>query len=322
MWQRVSAVLCLFVVSPLVAEYLLGSLPMSMLVALPVMALLYGSGAVLVRELARRTGRGWATMLLLACAYGVVEEGLITQSLFNPNYLHLRLLDYGYLPALGTAAPWLIYVIGLHVAWSIGVPIGLIDALFVDRRTEPWLGRPGLAVVSVLFLAGAALVASFTYKQAPFIASSAQLGVTVAVVIALVVVAFLLPKTPPAAAAGRAPHPVVVFLVAFLCGSGFVGALLWAPVFHLPWIATTALLLGCVLGTVAFTTAFARKRAWTDRHRFALAAAGLCVYTWLGFVNDHSMHPGDPLAPHVALVCGFAVLAWIAGARAFARTLA
>jgi hypothetical protein len=47
----------------------------------------------------------------------------------------------------------------------------------------------------------------------------------------------------------------------------------------------------------------------------------LCVYTWLGFVNDHSMHPGDPLAPHVALVCGFAVLAWIAGARAFARTM-
>jgi hypothetical protein len=321
MRQRLSAVLCLFVVSPLVAEYLLGSLPMSMLAALPVMALLYGSGAILVRELARRAGRGWATMLLLACAYGFVEEGLITQSLFNPNYLHLRLLDYGYIPALGIGLPWLIYVIGLHVVWSIGVPVALTEALFVDRRTAPWLGKPGLVVVSGLFLAGAALVASFTYKQAPFIASPAQLGATVAIVVALGIVAFRLPKT-PASAEGGVPHPVVVFLVALLCGSVFVGAELWAPAFNLSWIVATALLLCGGLVAGSFVIAFARRGGWTDRHRFALMAAGLCVYMWLGFVNDHSMHPGDPLAPHVALVCGFAVLAWIAGARAFARTLA
>ena len=84
----------------------------------------------------------------------------------------------------------------------------------------------------------------------------------------------------------------------------------------------TALLLCGGLVAGSFVIAFARRGGWTDRHRFALMAAGLCVYMWLGFVNDHSMHPGDPLAPHVALVCGFAVLAWTAGARAFARTLA
>ena len=93
MWRRLPAVLSLFILSPLIAEYLLGSMPMSMIAILPVMAAMYGSGAVLIREVVRRTGRGWPSMILLAIAYGLIEEGFVTQSLFNPNYLHLRLLD-------------------------------------------------------------------------------------------------------------------------------------------------------------------------------------------------------------------------------------
>src|SRR3954470_3691604 len=97
--------LCLFLASPLVGEYLLGSLPASMIFLLPLMAAMYGSAAILIREWARRTGRGWTSIFLVATAYGLFEEGFVTQSLFNPNYLHLRLLDYGWLPSLGTALP-------------------------------------------------------------------------------------------------------------------------------------------------------------------------------------------------------------------------
>ena len=60
---------------------------------------MYGTGAVFIRELVRHTRRGWPSLILLATAYGFVEEGCVTQSLFNPNYLHLRLLDYGYAPS-------------------------------------------------------------------------------------------------------------------------------------------------------------------------------------------------------------------------------
>ncbi|MGZ3305306.1 MAG: hypothetical protein ACXU8U_05540, partial [Asticcacaulis sp.] len=138
--NRLFAVLSLFFLSPLIAEYLLGSLPMSMIAILPLMAALYGSGALLIREIVRRTGRGWPSLILLATAYGLIEEGFVTQSLFNPNYLHLRLLDFGFIPALGTALPWLVFVISIHVIWSISVPIALAEALFRDRREEPWLG--------------------------------------------------------------------------------------------------------------------------------------------------------------------------------------
>lgn len=47
------------------AEYLRGDLPLKMLPALIVLAPAYGGGAILIREAARRTGRGWPTMLLL-----------------------------------------------------------------------------------------------------------------------------------------------------------------------------------------------------------------------------------------------------------------
>jgi hypothetical protein len=48
---------------------------------------LYGTVAVLIREITRRTGRGWPTILLLGAAFGLVQAGLIDQSLFNPGYL-------------------------------------------------------------------------------------------------------------------------------------------------------------------------------------------------------------------------------------------
>jgi hypothetical protein len=53
---------------PLVGKYLLGNVSIVEIGALPILALLYGSGAVLIRELARRGGRGWPTILTLGLA--------------------------------------------------------------------------------------------------------------------------------------------------------------------------------------------------------------------------------------------------------------
>jgi hypothetical protein len=57
---------------------------------------LYGGGAVLIREVVRRRGGGWPAIVVLAAAFGVVEEGLATQSLFNPDHAHQHLLSSGY----------------------------------------------------------------------------------------------------------------------------------------------------------------------------------------------------------------------------------
>ncbi|MDI6105080.1 hypothetical protein QLQ12_41500 [Actinoplanes sp. NEAU-A12] len=48
---------------------------------------LYGSVAVLIREVARRRGGGWPVMVLLAAAFGLVQAGVVDQSLFDRGAL-------------------------------------------------------------------------------------------------------------------------------------------------------------------------------------------------------------------------------------------
>ena len=86
--RRIAPVFVLLFLSPAVAEVLLGSTPLSKLS--PVTFLLYtgfyGAGAVIIRELVRRRGLSWSRIILLALAFGLLEEGIVTQSLFNPHY--------------------------------------------------------------------------------------------------------------------------------------------------------------------------------------------------------------------------------------------
>ncbi len=79
--RRVLPAITLFFVAPLVAEFLLGDLPLKLLGALIILAPMYGGGALLVRELVRRSGRGWPSILMLAFAYAVIEEAFTTQTL-------------------------------------------------------------------------------------------------------------------------------------------------------------------------------------------------------------------------------------------------
>src|ERR1700679_1217800 len=147
--RKISAVITLFFVTPFVAEYLLGDLPLKLLAALTVLAPAYGGAAVLIRETARRTGRGWPTMLMLGAAYTLIGEGLVTQSLFNHDYLKMQmhLLDPAYIPALGIGGWWTLFMFNLHTFWSMGVSIALVEALFPAEAETPWLGLVGDSVV-------------------------------------------------------------------------------------------------------------------------------------------------------------------------------
>lgn len=59
--------------------------PVGLLAGELFVAPLYGTVAVLVREAARRAGRGRPTILLLCAAAGLAQAGLIDQSLFHPR---------------------------------------------------------------------------------------------------------------------------------------------------------------------------------------------------------------------------------------------
>lgn len=313
MFRRSAPAFVLFLLTPLVAEYLLGDLLLSQLAIVLVLAPLYGAGAVFIRELARRNGRGWPTILTLALAYGLLEEGFATQSLFNPHYLGLRLLDFGFIPALGISSAWTVFVLSLHVAWSIGVPIALTELLFRARRTEPWLGNFGFYGFALLFVLGVVVVGAHTAKVEHFIASRAQFAVTGLLILLISVAAFRFfpadhDSPPETASSGCAPNPWLLGLAAFAAGSTFELTARLAPQLHLPAHLAVVLMLGLEAGVVALVAWSSRRKGWSDTHRFALAAGGLFVYCWWGYVIQKDLHSTAGVAGHSVFAIAAVVL--------------
>lgn len=308
--RRAAPALGLFFLAPLVAEYLLGNVPSEEILALPVLALMYGGGAVLIREVARRTGRGWSTILLLALAYGVIEPGLFDHSLFNPSFEILNAQrSPSYLPALGvSAAQALSFPVG-HAVWSISVPIVVVEALVPRRRTAPWLGRIGLAGAAAAYLLGGAVVFDWAVRTERFLPSVPQMVSAATVAVALIGVAFAVrkprteqspveqPRTagePPAGQAlvgsppvdgdgasppplgRRAPRPWLVGVAAFVAAGMFSARdeSWWSVAIGVAVIAVTTVVV----------IRWSRRTGWGAPHRLALAGGALLTYVWLGFV--------------------------------------
>lgn len=271
----------LIFVAPLVAEFLLGNLPIKLLPALIVLAPMYGGGALLIREVVRRTQRGWPSILLLGMAYAIFEEAFTTQSLFNPNYLKLNLglLAPAYIPSLGIGAWWTLWMLMVHGIWSISTPIALVEACVPDRARTAWLERAGLAVVGVVFLFGAAANTAIGYRQDRFVASVAQFLGAAAVMLLLVILALLLPKRKENSRAGAAPSAWVVGGAALLFGS----AALLVPM-QWGWGAV-AELIGLDVVMVLAVLAWSRRGGWGLRHQLALGAGAALAYGWHAFLQ-------------------------------------
>jgi len=281
MFRRVLPAISLFFLAPFISEYLLGDFPLTKLGYLLILAPLYGGGALLIREIVRRTGKGWPTILMLAFAYAVLEEAFTTQTLFNPNYLklNLHLLDPAYISALGIGGWWTIFVLTLHTVWSISTSIALVEACVPARATTPWLRWPGLALDSILFVLAAIASTRFEIQHDGFIATKMQFVVSGIVVIVAVIAAFLLPARPPATKSTPAPSPWLPGAMALMAGSLFlIVPRNWA------WGAV-AIYIGLDLIVIFGITAMSRRSGWGGSHRLALAAGAALAYGWHAFLQ-------------------------------------
>ncbi|MFD8572999.1 hypothetical protein [Streptomyces sp. NPDC059639] len=290
----------LFLLAPLVGEFLLGNQPVTQLPGLVLFAPLYGGGALLIREVARRAGRGWPTMIVLAAAYALVEEGPVDQMLWNPHYGGFDIgaaYSATHVPLLGTSVQLLQDVLAMHTVWSICVPIALVET-FCRDRTRPWLGGLGLTVTALVFGAGAVFLGFAQAQSEEFVASAGQFagaGLTIAV---LIVLAFAVGRRPRPRRDAQAPAPLTVGATAFAVSSVY-----WARDL-LPDEAVPAwVLVGvwCVLaaGAVVLFGRWARGLGWDARHRLALAGGALLTYAWVGFE-----HGWDMGVPHTLSVSG------------------
>lgn len=283
--------------APLIAEFASGNLPVIYVWLLVIYAPLYGGAAVLIRDLGRRSARPWPVIFTLGLAYGVLEESFVSFSLFNPDYADLRLLDFGWIPALGIGSWWTTFVVLLHAVWSICVPIAVVEALAGDLADRPWLTPHGLAWAAIAAGLGAAATVGITLSEDDFVPSLAQLTGAAVAVTALVALAGWLARTPPRhpsrladdsavsakvrpeltrsarsqAPVRSAPDPrrlaaaSVGATVLFVAGAAQSGSAL----------AVVAVYLVLVAWGVTAVRRWSARPGWSTRHRLALATGAL-----------------------------------------------
>ncbi|MEO3784070.1 hypothetical protein ABGB12_12110 [Actinocorallia sp. B10E7] len=301
----------LLVLSPICAEYLIGYLeimsrPLELLVGLLFLAPLYGTVAVMIREAVRRTGRGWPSILLLGAAFGLIQAGLIDQSLFNPAFIDDPFWDQERLPTLipglGISANHALTFIAGHAIWSFAAPIAVVESCVPRIADRPWLGKVGTSVMVALY--ALAVLVFFHEHTEHFMATPAQLGTTAALALVLIVAAFAIPRR-RVRRPGRVPAAWRV---------GVLGTVLLTA-YHLlpatwPGIALKAATLFLSGGLLVWWSARAR---WGRDHVLAVGGAALVANASLSFLVQPLGEVSYPAkyAANAALMLGvLALLAW------------
>jgi hypothetical protein len=307
----------LFLLAPVCAEYLWGyddstGHPGTLIGNLIIFSPLYGAPALLIREAARRLGLGWAGILLLAAAFGLVEAGIVDQSMWSTDY---RDIPYWrdmsvptYISSIGLSVYLAVSFVGGHVILSIGSPIALVETLTPGRRRAPWLGPVTLVVVALLYLGACALVVDDAVQTGEATATPGQLAGSAIVAAALVGAAYVVGRRPAVIAPGAVPSPWPVG------GAAFLAMIAWVAIS--PSRIGTALVVLVALAATGVLWRLSYRGDWGQRHVLALAggavaAAGCFAFltTPIGDVSD-----AEKYGHNVALLLLMAALtAW--GAR-------
>jgi hypothetical protein len=155
---KIFTVILLLFLPPVVGELLSGSSPPLVFFkpgSLLMLVLLYGCGALLIRELKARWNLQWS-IIFLAVAYGITEEGIMVKSFFNPGWVDLGALS-GYGTYFGVQWVWTIQLILYHAIVSMLIPITIVGLLWPKYSSTPLLKRTGLT----LNIVGLSLVTVF-----------------------------------------------------------------------------------------------------------------------------------------------------------------
>ena len=175
---------------------------------------------------------------------------------------------------------WTVFVLTLHVVWSVGVSIALVEALARDEPRAPWLGRLGLVVAGAPFVLGAVVTARITLTSDPFVASVPQLTGAVLVAALLVAAAFAWPRWHERREAGSVPSAWLVGAAGLLAGSAF---LLIPPAWG--WWAVVAY-VALEAAVVAAAVTWSRRAVWCRVHELALPGGAALAYAWHAFLQQ------------------------------------
>lgn len=276
---NLSPALALFLLSPAIGELLSGSSPPSEFFTpfgLVVLLSLYGGGAVLIRELSTRWGKGMASVLLMGAAYGVIEEGFMVSSFFNPAWQDLGQLGvYG--RWLGVNWVWAVMLTIYHSVYSIAVPIILVELAWPELRSLQWLSGRTFKVLIFVFVSVVAFGFLLFVRVTGYTPAAPQYLSAIGVASALFLASYAIPSDVGRHGKMTLPRPL------FLWGLGATGSFVfflgfWSLPSILP-LWSVGIFFGPTL--VLIFAAYLSRYRWgsgADRHLFSLVAGGLTFF--------------------------------------------
>jgi len=281
----------LVLLTPLIAELALGSTPITMAWLVLLWMPVYGAGVLLIRELVVRSGRGWPSILLLAVAYELLEDGIGLQALTSPHLYGAA--DWG-ARILGFNLPYWFANTGYHAVFTVAIPIALVQLLFPSHRRRPYMGRFGLSVAAVVMALGV-LVLRVSVPPSEDPGYQAPLpfvvGCLVLVVLIGVMALTLVPAPRIRSTDARVPRPAALAVASGIATLAFFA--LTFPMFGggqpaftqgmFVLVPLAAAAVGIAWGYRALTR-LAGSPEWSDRHALGLIGGALVAHSLGGMV--------------------------------------
>jgi hypothetical protein len=309
---RLLPVLALALFAPVCAEYLSGydtstGRPLELFGNLIVFLPLYGCASLLVRETARRFGLGWPGVLALAAALGIVQAGILDQSMFSAGYRDIdyweSMIEPTWIAPFGLSAATAFAFVAGHAFMSFTAPIVIVEGLHPRLADRPWLRLPGLAVTAILYLAAACFVVRWHLNTETDHASWQQLTGAALAALILIVLAFTLGRKRSPKTERRVPPLWVLALAGAAANFTHAWSYSWAGFAY-----AVALLVG---GGAALAY-WSRSTSWSRRHVIALVTGALAALALGGFLTDPigEVEPVAKYAHNTVAMLGVLALGW------------
>lgn len=155
-WRRVAPAVTLLLLAPVIGELLGGAIRLSYIFALVPATMVWGCGALMIREVVHRWRGGWTSVLVLGLGLSIAWEFTIQQTSLAP------------LPWLGSTPVydrvwgvnwiWFLFMLGYEAVWIVLVPILLTELIFPQRRNDAWLRARGMTAAALVFALGSLIM--------------------------------------------------------------------------------------------------------------------------------------------------------------------
>ncbi len=319
-WQP-GPVWTLVFLAPFIAEVLSGATKFSVIFVLIPEMMVWGCGALLIRELVRRWGGGWPSLLALGLGLSIAEEFIVQQTSVAPLPFPGVLVDYG--RAGGVNWIYFLFMLGFESVWVVLVPVGVTELIFGVRRKMLWLRNKGMVIASLIFLLGSRLAWFAWVKRArPIVlhvpeyhAPTAMLVAGFSAILLLAVLAY--------AVRGLGTMPIAARWAPPAWGVGLA-----VVVLGLPWYALmgfvfrpnqpkvgfeVVLAAGVVWAVIAIAVLgyWAASDRWSDLHCWTATFAATLVSMGAGFLGSSAWSRVDLIGKivlNLIAVVGFLML--------------